>query len=634
MIVLNYKFMPKALTPLKKQKLLNDFATFDIETNAWIDDTWGMDAEEIRKIWQNYKIKPFLVEFYKDKKIKAYEGTDCVNKFLKDVLVFSNRNIIIFAHNGGKFDFISLYEALIRDEKLSERFFPKPFLAKGRMIALTIKDKNNNRWNFRDSYALLPRGLDKLCQSFKPDDIKLVRPPYPYEQHRDEWVTYCANDCKSLHEILTIFNQTIKDIGGSIGYTIASTAMKTYRHKFLHREIPTYFVYNQIFRNAYYGGRVEIINMHAKNTGRPYYYYDCNSEYPYVMTKYMYPVSYPRSVRYKDAEDCKDKCGIMECHVIAPPDLNIPILPYRHPITKKLLFPLGEWTAFYEFSMIDKALKYGYDIKPLRIWEFPEQDYIFKEYVDRFYMLKQAEKEGAFYEVLKFLLNSLYGKHGEKPEHEELITEPNVDITGTYMYDDVFGYSIKKTTRNSAYQLLGIASRVTALAQLNLYSFIEKVQSMGGTIYYMDTDSLITDIRMDTNNELGGWKLVTDFKEGVFLAPKTYMIDTYDDDLIPKMKGFSNSFQNHLTMNDFRNALPPKNDLSIFRENKIRPATFKQIHVRKLDGHCFLVEPKGIMETYDKRIINPDLSTEPYTIDKNFQISRITKEAPQCLQTP
>ena len=53
----------------------------------------------------------------------------------------------------GKFDFLALYETLIRDEHLSKRFYPKPFLAHGRVIALTIKDRDKHVWHFRDSIA-------------------------------------------------------------------------------------------------------------------------------------------------------------------------------------------------------------------------------------------------------------------------------------------------------------------------------------------------------------------------------------------------------------------------------------------------------------------------------------------------
>ncbi|MFO7775581.1 MAG: hypothetical protein R6W89_07255, partial [Candidatus Hydrogenedentota bacterium] len=62
---------------------------------------------------------------------------------------------------------------------------------------------------------------------------KQERPPYPFESYHDQWINYCAYDCKALYDVLGIFIKTITDLGGSIGYTIASTAMKTFRLNYL-----------------------------------------------------------------------------------------------------------------------------------------------------------------------------------------------------------------------------------------------------------------------------------------------------------------------------------------------------------------------------------------------------------------
>jgi hypothetical protein len=609
----NYNFVPHFLAPLKKQRLLKNIAVFDIETDEWADDTYTMSKGE-RETWNNRRITPFLAMFFNGKDMKFYEGQECIQEFLKDYLKFSNRTTVTFAHNGGKFDFLALYETLIRDPYLSERFYPKPFLAHGRLIALTIKDNDKHVWHFRDSYSLLPGSLQSLCYSFKPEHRKLTRPKAPYAQASQEWQSYGENDCRSLYEILQLFNGIIADVGGSVGYTIASTAMLTFRKKFLDREIPNYFPYNNLFRNAYYGGRVEIIRMLAQEKGTPYYYYDVNSEYPDVMANHPYPVSMPLNVRYKDADECRGKCGIMECSIIAPPDLDIPLLPYRHPDTRKLLFPLGRWYGWYEYSLIEAALKYGYEIKPHRCYEF-QSEYIFREYVKRFYNLK-CHSEGAERQTMKLLLNALYGKFGEHQEREEMITDPDTDITGSYPYDDIFGYSIRKIIRFSAYHLPAIAARVTSLAQLKLYGYIEQIQRLGGKIYYMDTDSIVTDIRIPTSTELGGLKLEHEIQSAVFLAPKTYCLKLYNTDETGNnekivMKGFSRSFHKHLCYHDFEAALLT-GDFSKFLEYIVEPASLKTVHIRKMDGFVTVLNMKAIRTGYDKRIINPDYTTTPF----------------------
>lgn len=607
----NYGFIPRALAPLAKQRLLKNIAVFDIETTSWPDDCGSLTETE-KQSWNNRRIEPFLVMFTDGKRRLFWEDPDCMKDFLKDHLTHKNRQWVTFAHNGGKFDFLALYETLIRDPGLSKRFHAVPFLAHGRIIALKIKDADKHVWHFRDSYSLLLASLNNLCKAFKPAHMKLSRPVVPYAEAVESWREYGMNDCLALYEILNMFNDTIRDVGGAVGYTIASTAMLTFRKKFLKQELPNYFAFNTIFRNAYYGGRVEIIRMHAPDRGTPYYYYDVNSEYPAVMYENCFPVSKPRSVRYKDVFDCCGRCGIMEASIISPNKLDIPLLPYREPSSKKLLFPLGRWVGWYDFSLIEKALSLGYRIKPLRCYEFDDAP-LFREYVSTFYKLK-SESEGALRETMKRLLNSLYGKFGEHHEREELITDPDEDITGSFPYDDVFGYSIRKYVRYSAYHLPAIAARITALAQLKLYSYIEKAVAAGGRIYYMDTDSLVTDVRLPTDTDLGGLKMEHEIKKAVFLAPKTYCLSLYDDEKEKiVMKGFSSAFHDHITYKDFEEALFTGN-LYKFREENIEPASLKTVHIRHLDGFVTVLQKKSLNTFYDKRLINPDYSTEPLTI--------------------
>lgn len=580
-----------------------------------------MTAKEIQA-WHGRRLPAFLITFFNGEEAVHYDGPDCLNKFFKDFLVHKNREYVCFAHNGGKFDFIALYDAIVHDKELSKRFWVHPLLVHGRIIAMTIHDHKKHVWHFRDSFPLLLNSLDSLSKSFNPTHKKLTMPNADrkmtnsdhYKTHTTEWQEYCEMDCRSLQEIMKMFIAVIEDVGGVVGYTAASTAMKTFRKKFLQREIPTYFPYNGIFHNAYYGGRTEVFNMYAMEAGHPYYYYDINSQYPWVMSNYKFPVSLPTRVDIQP-EDCTGQCGIMECDVIAPPDLEIPILPYRDPEKGKLIFPLGRWHGWYEFGFIEKAIRYGYDIRPGRTYLFEESDYLFREYVERFYRLK-CETDGAFRHIMKILLNSLYGKFAEHSEREELVTDPDESIEGSYDYDDVFGYSIRKVIQLRAHQLLGIAARVTTMSQLKLYEYIETIQRLGGQIYYCDTDSIITDVRIPTGSELGGVKLENEIIEGVFLAPKAYCLRTYDKDHEIKtvMKGFSSYFRKTITIDDFRNALPPKNDFSPFHEELIHPASLKQIHIRNLDGFVTMVEKKSVQEIYDKREILPDLTTRPWVI--------------------
>lgn len=611
------KYRILSMDPLKRQKTLGNIGVFDIETNRWADqkDLVGLTEEQIKTRWHDAPIIPFLLCYHDAEKDLTFEGPDCCEQFLRQHLTHKNRGKTIFSHNGGKFDLIALYQSLVRDKRLSQKFFARPIMQGSRILILIINsmDKKNN-WTFRDSFALLPSSLDYLSKSFKITHPKLPMPTKPYDEAKKEWATYCLTDCYALYDVLKDFNDIIIDIGGCVKSTIASTALATFRLKFQNMPFYTYFEYNEVFRNAYYGGRSEVITLLAPERNGPYYYYDVNSMYPSVMADNIFPISRPQSVRYTNLEQCTGKCGIMECDVYAPEDLlDIPILPYHSEEMKKLIFPLGRWSGFYEFSLIEKAIKYGYEITPHRIWEF-EGEPVFHDFVNTLYDIRM-KSEGAKQYIMKNLLNSAYGKYAERPERHELITDPNADITGLSMVDETFGYMLRTYVRNSPHHLPAISIRVTALAQLKLYSLIEQIQHLGGTIYYMDTDSIMTNVRLPTSMILGDIKLEYDWKRGVFLSQKSYIIDPFEGPPKVVMKGFTELKKKMNTYEQWEELLLTE-DFSKCFEHTVRPASLNEIRIRGLSGFVTLHQKRQLASIADKRLINPDFSTRPIILNE------------------
>jgi hypothetical protein len=622
-------FIPSCLTPLSKTYSLKNIAVIDIETDRWLDygELKDIPIDTLKKDWHNKAIPTFLLAYYDavTQEEKIFDGKDCMEKFLTFYLTKSHRDKITYAYNGGGFDFTKLHETLVTSPAFS-KFIPQIIYVNGGIMILRIRDNNNHKWQFRDAMYLLKGGLNALCKSFNPHTKKLKMPIPPegmtatehYRNNKQIWQEYCMNDCKSLAEILSTFNDLIINrIGGCIGATASSTAMRTFRRRFLKINLPTYFTWNSFIRLGYYGGRTEVFNMYAKLRGEPYYYYDVNSMYPSVMYDNIFPISTPKRVNYKDPWDCAGKCGFMECEVESPEGLAIPVLPYRDTENHgKLLFPLGSWKAVYEFSLIEKALALGYTIKPLRTIEF-EGDYLFKEYIDTIYPIKQ-NSTGALREIAKLLQNGLYGKFGEHSERELIITEPEADILGTYpIPNDPMGYTTKKIVKYCAHHLPAIAARVTALAELRLYSGIEHIQNRKGVVYYCDTDSMITDTKMPTSNRLGDWDLEEEITQAVFFAPKAYCYEYLEEDklkIVQKLKGFSHDFTKTLVFDDFKRALPPWNDFSAFNEPSIHPASFKEISTRSLCGFSTVVKTRNIKKEYDKRKVLEDYETEPLLI--------------------
>jgi hypothetical protein len=602
----NPKYKPKEMRPLKRQKLLNNFSVYDIETERWLDDTYQMSAKEVQA-WHNKPIEPFLVAHY-DGEHKTFFET--IEEFVDFYLTDRHRcPHVTYAHNGGKFDVLGVFHLVNKNPKY-ERYEVTPLMQHSRVMALQFKDKHNHRWSMRDSYSLLPRSLDALCKGFKPAQVKTKMPTKPYAQAKNAWKRYCGNDCVSLYQILEIFSNVIRDVGGCIGYTLPSTALRTFRFSFQKTPFKTYHAFNRMFREgAYYGGRCEIFRHLMPPEDGPFYLYDVNSLYPSVMKGNKYPIGYPVKVDYGDANECRGLVGVMECKVYAPEDLYIPLLPY-HRFDRKLLFPVGEWTGMYDFSLIEKALDLGYLIDPIRAWEF-ESDYIFDEYVDVMYKIKVEDKGNAKGEVAKLLMNSLYGKYAEKSERQEYVMEG--DFLGLEPLDLTYGYATRKYRQYSAYHLPAISIRVTALAQIRLFEYIQDIVGKGGRVYYCDTDSVVTNMRIPTSDELGKMKLEYDFEYGVALTPKFYYFHAYDE--IESMKnraskGFSRNFKKRMSFDLLYEALESKNFCQL-TEKIIKPASFKTGSIRDLKGWSTVVDTKSVKTPYDKRHVMEGYDTRP-----------------------
>lgn len=627
---MNRRWLSRELKPLKTQHLLKNFSVFDIETNRWQDDTFGMNDVDINE-WMGKPIEPFLLTFYDGTIPIPFDGKDCIEKFLKFFLKHRHRSPhICFSHNGGKFDMLGVFHCLLDNPKNFE--IKPPMLQKSRIMALKIADKNNDIWTFRDSFSLLPKSLDALCEGFKTHHRKTPMPICEYKDNKSLWQRYNANDCIALYEVLQTYSDMVREIGGTIGYTQASTSLKSYRLKYQPYAFKTYHIFNNIFRNAYYGGRCEIYSQLMMRKNAPFYYYDINSMYPYVMRNNRFPTSFPIPMHYDNANECIGKLGIMECKVYTP-DMDIPLLPLHTQVhgVPKLIFPVGEWTAFYDFSLIEKALELGYMIDPLRVWEF-NGDYIFKEYMDMMYKIKQ-ENKNAKGEVAKLNMNSLYGKYGEREEIEELVTSG--DFLGLCPNDEYYGFATKHECQPKSYHLPAISIHVTALAQVHLYNLFEKIMSRDKKIYYCDTDSVITDARLPVSSELGDIKMEFDFEYGVALCPKFYYFQLYDmprpdtdNDKIRKTyknvacKGFSYPFKKRLTYDMLEDALLNNRELS---EKVIAPSTFKESVVRKTYDWTTIVETKSVRSSYDKRRVRHDYTTEPLRFPEDFVIKELVK---------
>ena len=453
------------------------------------------------------------------------------NEFIEHIKKHNFRDSVIAASNLG-FDFFSVFfeeEAVRSFDTLfrgSNLLYAKTYIKHGTFNRKRIP--GSKRLIFLDTMNYAGLSVEKLGKLIKINKMEkpsfLGKKPVGYDQ-KAYLEKYNMRDSEISSRGLKFFFDSFKELGASQRNTIAATSMSLFRNKYLKKD---YFRHdpheldNEFL--SYYGGRTEAF---YRGKIEDLNYYDVNSLYPYVMQKFEFPdPNSMRKTRKHDLELIHAYHGISRVIVNSPlANMNYPLLPLRH--DNKLLFPLGRFSGWYTHVELRKALELGYTIeKMLSTYYFKEVDQPFKEYVDDMYNLrKELRNKGNPMEyVVKILMNSLYGKFGQKfrdrdnwipvPEtYEELIKLDIYERIGKYI-------RIKKDFSEPASFCIPIwASYCTAYARMHLHNLMMRSQP-----FYVDTDSIMTPKKMITGDDIGDLKLEMRIHSGIIVKPKMYAI--------------------------------------------------------------------------------------------------------------
>lgn len=562
------------LDPITKPQSKKPFGVVDIETMNWTKFV----------VLGFYFIDPTSKTPNQD---EGYREFRSIKKFF-EWLKGANVPETVFAHFGGKFDFLFLLRELLRlDMEILE------IVPRGSSILYFTAKIGGRCFVFRDSSALLPFGLRSLTENFGVEHIKKEYDHSKTTGYSKELSDYLKDDCRGLFESLEKFySWPLVEKSGQAA-TLAGQAMRVFR-TFLREPIyaPSDHV-SKFARKAYLGGRTEIFKPFCRKG--PLYEYDVNSLYPSVMVDNPYPTGRA----YFTYEFEPDRLGIYHAFATANPDSHIPVLGLV--VDNKYIFPHGTFEGYWTSAelLYAKSLGYKIEIKKGVVW--PEKQYLFKNFITSLYDIRMTSPKNSVSDIMaKLLMNSSYGRFGMNPEKENIgftlkegsseykllrIASRNVQLYKDPVHLETFSHP-------------GIAAFVTSYARIRMHSLMSLVHP--DHLYYTDTDSIFTTQKLPSSKNLGELKFEAEYDSAVFLLPKTYFAKGVKNKVA--MKGFDKKKISQFEFSDFTTAL--EGDLRRFKiENQPKFATLKSALAQKKIVTMTKASTKQLKAKYSKRQI-------------------------------
>ena len=666
------------------------FATLDLET-ILEDVSKGVQGMKLvcasvafESITKSYYLADFLHSYNKDVlegKTIDYESakTVLINRLFEDL--FETRislppknKLVIYIHNGSKFDLVFLVNELLNFDKYNLECLYKD----GNFLSLTIKDKKTNvSIQIKDSLLILQSSLDKLAKSFNVPLSKTIFPytftninnlyyegPVPesiyfdnkkvtldqyneykasfngYWNLRQEVTKYCENDCRVLYLVIDKFSKLILS-SYSVNIhnypTLSSIAYRIFKTLFLKEkfkmqvgnrkklvpmsDIPVVAEHNyEIVKQAFFGGHCDMY-IPTNPVGTNIYCYDVNSLYPFVMQQFEFPTKFigkfEGDVRVKDPQLWNDTLGFYHVKVYCPKSIIHPILPVK--VNGITIFPTGEWTGLYFSEEIKNAEKFGYKFDILGGIAFTKSD-LFSKYINKLYHVKcSTPRDDPMYGISKLLLNSLYGRFGLNPSLPNTIfvkADQIVKLARLNIEIDFGNYKLASSFGMLPLSIagesnVGIAAAVTAYARIHMSQF---KNNPNFNLYYSDTDSIYIDKELDNSfiseTVLGKLKLEKVLSKFVGVGPKFY---GGVDAFNGKEFSKVKGFSSSLTINQLESLLIKGNSLSLDQSKWYRDYKNSNVFIKNTTYDSKLTGNKRI-SVFDHN--NLLVNTKPF----NFKV--------------
>lgn len=464
-------------------------------------------------------VAPFTLGFYDGFQYVDFWGDDCCEQFFAYLATETalGNEYIIYAHNGGKFDFYFFLDQLDANQT--------PLIMGGRLVKVYFAGQE-----FRDSYAIIPQSLS----AYQKDEIDYNKFKRETRQdHKAEILKYQKSDCVYTYELIEGFHKMFGD-----KLTIASASLPMLNSFTGFDKVKSMGLDDRL-RNFYFGGRNQCFETGVLKGD--WKVYDRNSMYPAVMRDVMHPVSSSFEIGTQINEHTDFAM------IVAKNDGCLP--------TRAQNGGLDFTVEYGEFYATIHEINAGLETGTLRIdkvkhtYEFHHKAN-FAEFVNQFYQLRLDAKAvgDKVRDILyKFCLNSGYGKFALNPRKFKQYTFTISDIPQPLATaDNPDGWTMESQSgtlfiwsrpnpQKHGFQNVATAASITGAARANLHLNL----ALADRPIYCDTDSIIcTGFRGELNEtELGGWKLEATGSMAAIGGKKLYAVFDGDQPIKKASKG-------------------------------------------------------------------------------------------------
>lgn len=319
-----------------------------------------------------------------------------------------------------------------------------------------------------------------------------------YSHNRKKVRSYCIYDCKLTRDLSEYW---IKQFNNAFGFYVSKWISSGYlAEKVLINngivipkfDVTPYAIQKMAWSVVEHGGRFEITKRGFIGNAS---LYDINSAYPYALTK-IPDLTKGKWIRRKSIHE-KSEIGFFRIIADIPDDKFIAPFPFKKGL--RIFFPTGKFetiVTLHELQACEDSSFY----KILDSYQFiPEPNhYPYREFIENLYQkrLKLKQQNNPMQKPIKIILNSIYGKTGQKINH----------MMGN-LYNPV------------------IFTSITGITRASLYKFIVQNKIEKETVAFA-TDSVMTSKKLNIDSDkLGGFSFEKDASDCYLLQNGYYRMN-------------------------------------------------------------------------------------------------------------